>query len=181
MDRQLIDYLPLFLQEYREYKAILNDASQPEIDKLWGEARNNLAEWFVSTATIKGILRYEKLLHIAPLATDTLEMRRFRVLTRLGETLPYTLRALENMLETLCGTGNYNVLLDNNVYTIYIGIGLIAKSNFDDVNTLLRRIIPANLIINLFLQYNQYSTLARFTHAQLRAFTHKQLREDVIT
>ena len=52
---------------------------------------------------------------------------------------------------------------------------------FDEVDKLVRRMAPANLIITVELRYNQHLTLAKFTHAQLSQYTHKELREEVIS
>jgi len=45
----------------------------------------------------------------------------------------------------------------------------------------LQRVIPANMIIDLRLIYNQHLTLKQFTHAHLQTYTHNQLRNEVIS
>ncbi len=57
-------------------------------------------------------------------------------------------------------------------YTLTVKVALSAKSNFDDVDDLVRRIAPANLVIIVELKYNQYETLSKFTHRQLANYTH---------
>lgn len=60
-----------------------------------------------------------------------------------------------------------------------IRVMLKVKQNYDDVETLLNRIVPENLVLDLSLMYNQHQTLAAFTHAQLAAYTHYFLRNEV--
>lgn len=179
MDRNLIDYLPQVLKEVRELKLIFQ-SEQTEIADLWGSIDNALNDQFVIDATEYGVSRWEKILGIIPKATETLDARKFRILTRSNEQLPYTIRTLKQQLEALYGKDDYSVELYNDVYTIEVKVNLIAKNNFDDVAALLHRVIPANMIIDLKLIYNQQSTLSQFTHGQLQAYTHNQLRSEVL-
>ena len=180
MDRQLIDYLPGIIREIREYKAIM-DAEQPEMVNTWTAIEDTLDNLFVMHTNEMGIERWEKLLEIIPQATRTLADRQFLVLARIGVQLPYTLKRLHEQLTALCGQEGYSVTLQNTVYTIEVKVNLIAKNSFNDVDALLQRVIPANLVIDLKLIYNQHMTLAGFTHAQLGAHTHHHIRNEVLT
>lgn len=124
--------------------------------------------------------RWEKLLGIIPKGTETLEERRFKILTRLNERLPYTLPQLKNILETLCSAGNYSAEVMEGTYQLVVKIGLAAKSSFSDVEALLERVVPRNMIVNLLQLYNTYAEIGRFTHGQLAAYTHNQLRNEVM-
>lgn len=179
MDRNLIDYIPQVLTDVREFKALM-EAEQPEIIDLWTALENALKDNFVDDATENGVLRLEKILKIVPKATDNFMDRKFRILARFNEQLPYTLRALQERLTTLCGSDGYTLELLNNTYTLKVRIELVVKGQYDAVDNLLRRITPANLVIDLDLRYNQNATLKNFTHAQLAAYTHFQLRNEVI-
>lgn len=75
--------------------------------------------------------------------TDTLDDRRFRVLTRLNEELPYTLPQLRVILESLCGAGNYSA--DVADYTLLVKVGVAAKKNFQDVQTFAEKSCPSQL------------------------------------
>lgn len=180
MDRNLIDYLPQVLKEVRELKLLLQ-SEQVEIANLWGSIDNALNDQFVIDATEYGVERWEKILGIIPKATEPLDARKFRILTRLNEQLPYTMRSLKQQLEALCGKDGYSIELYNDTYTIEVKVNLIAKSNFDDVDALLQRVVPANMVIDLSLLYNQHLTLGQFTHSQLGQHTHYDLRNEVIS
>lgn len=180
MDRLLIDYLPDAIGRMREIRMVMAE-EQPELEAVWQGAQGALNDQFVQSATANGVARWERILHIAPKGTEDLDARKFRILTRLNEQLPYTTRTLEGQLMTLCGEDGYSVEVRGAEYTLIIRIALTAKSNFEDVEKLLHRVVPANMLIDLALKYNQYLTLKSFTHAQLARYTHKELRNEVLT
>lgn len=179
MDRQLLDYFPQILKEFREVQAIAG-TEQPEAEQMWDALQAVLNDQFVLDATENGVRRWEGILKIIPKATASLYDRRFLILARLSEELPYSLRMLMRQMESLCGKTGYTIQRKNKEYTLVVRIALTARSNYDDVNNMLQRMIPANMIIDLSLLYNQHKTLGSFTHRQLSAYTHNQLRNEVL-
>lgn len=179
MDRKMIDYYPRVLQLVQEVIG-MSDGQQEGFDELWDNLGTAMDNQFLSTATEYGIARWEGVLDISPRGGDTLEDRRFRVKARVNEQLPYTVRVLEQKLVTLCGEDGYSITFNHGAYTLTVKVALSAKSNFDDVDDLVRRIAPANLVIIVELKYNQYETLSKFTHGQLANYTHDQLRNEVL-
>lgn len=180
MDRQLIDYLPQVLKEVREYKAIM-EAEQPEISDLWDELDSALNEQFLSTMTEYGVSKWEDILNIVPQATRTLEERKFLVLVRLSEGVPYTVRSLAQKLASLCGEDNYTIELNAATYSLTVEIALVARNSFDDAESLVYRMSPANLVITVTLKYNRYETLDDYTHTDLASYTHDYLRNEVLS
>lgn len=128
----------------------------------------------------QGADRYEKMLKLNAPATDTIETRRFRILTRYQEQAPYTYRVLKQLMDSLLGEGQYEVKRDVAAKTLSVKIELTVKGMFDAVVIMLERITPQNMALTVQLRYNQHSTLARFTHAQLSSYMHQQLREEVL-
>jgi uncharacterized protein YmfQ (DUF2313 family) len=179
-DRNLIDYLPHVIRQVREYKAIM-ETEQPEMVTVWQAVEDALNDQFINDATVNGVSRWEKILGIVPKATETLSARKFTILTRVNEQLPYTFRTLNEQLKSLCGKDGYSINLENELYTLHVQVNLVAKSNYNDVDALLKRIVPANMIIVLSLKYNQHETLAQYTHSYLNQFTQYQLRNEVLT
>ena len=179
-ERSLIKYLPEFLRDIREYKAIQTDAVEPEIVDLFQATEDALNDQFVESASEQGVSRYEKIVGIVPKATYSLEDRKFSILTRMNEHAPYTLTSLKQKLENLCGKDNYSVEEDVNHYTLKVRIALTARNNYNDVAVMLEKIVPANMIIDLSLMYNQHYVWGAYTHEQLKAYTHYQLRNEVI-
>lgn len=178
-NRPLIDYLPPVLRDVREYQALMA-GEEPEIALLWQNAQSALDDQFVSSATENGVRRWERILNIVPKATFTLEERKFTILTRLAEQLPYTVTMLKRMLSELCGPNGFTVDLNAGEYTLNVKVALTAVNNFNDVNLLLFRVCPANLIINLLIEFNQHFKLKPFTHGELAQKTHYMIRNEVI-
>lgn len=177
-NRQLLDYLPHFMQEYYEMRKIM-ETEQVEIDNLWLEAENALADQFILEASEKGVKRWESMLEVSPKDTDTLDERKFRILTKLNQELPYTLRKLQMALTNLCGADGFTINLQAAEYHIEVKLAVGNHSNYSEVVNILKRMIPANLTQFVQLMYNPHNTFTNFTHAQLAAYTHEQLRNEV--
>lgn len=179
-DRKLIDYLPQFMQGYREMATIM-ETEQFEIDRLWLEAENALSDQFILEATENGVKRWESMLGISPKDTDTLDERKFRILTKLNQELPYTLRKLEQALTNLCGNGMFSVDVSAAEYHVEIKLGLVNKNSYQEVVDVLKKMIPANMTQWVQIMYNNHNVLTQFTHGKMTAYTHEQLRSEVFT
>ena len=90
-DRFLIDYLPQYMQDYLEIANIMG-TEQPEIDKLWGSIEAAFSDQFIMDASAYGVARWESMLKISPKDTDTLDERKFRILSRLNQEQRFRLR-----------------------------------------------------------------------------------------
>ena len=182
MDREinLLEYLPGVLREVKEFKA-LSAAENPETIKLWEELENVLDDQFVNESTLNGVKRWESILGIKALDTDLLSDRKFRILSRLNEQLPYTYKNLDAQLALLCGANGYKLILDNSAYALTVKVALTAKKKFTEVGNLLDRVVPCNIVISLLLLYNQHLTLKQFTYSHLSQYTYGGLREEVLS
>lgn len=176
----LMKYIPPTLQEIKELQAAYIGQAVG-ITLYEQEAARQYDNQFIESLDEEGVQRHEKILSIKPRATDSLEDRRFRILARYNEQLPYTIRRLYQQLIALCGEGGFSLNRNTAEKKITVKVALTAKNNFTDVGKLMDKEIPQNMIIDLSLLYNQHSTLAQFTHSQLATFTHDQLRNEVIT
>lgn len=179
MRKQLQDYLPPILLKTYEFP-LLCDTEQPEFDRLNAAADDVLDAQFLSTAGERGIARYEKIFGITPMDTDTLDERRFKVLTKINTQLPFSVRRLRQQLATLCGDDGYKLEVNGGKYTLSVKVALTAKRNQQAVEELLADIVPANMVCTTSLLYNQHADLTRFTHAQLALLTHFAIREEVL-
>lgn len=179
MRKKLQDYLPPILLRTYELP-LLCDTEQPEIDRLHDAADAVLDAQFLSTAGEYAISRYERIFGVVPQDTDTLDERRFKVLTRINTQLPFSVRRLRQQLATLCGADGYKLEVNGGVYTLTVKVALTAKRNQQAVEELLADIVPANMVCTTSLLYNQHADLTRFTHAQLALLTHFEIREEVL-
>lgn len=179
MRKKLQDYLPPILLKTYEFP-LLCETEQPEIDRLHDAADAVLDAQFLSTAGEYAIQRYEKIFGVVPQDTDTLDERRFKVLTRINTQLPFSVRRLRQQLATLCGEDGYKLEVGGGKYTLSVKVALTAKRNQQAVEELLADIVPANMVCTTSLLYNQHADLTRFTHAQLALLTHFEIREEVL-
>lgn len=177
-NRKLIDYLPGFMQEYAEMRELM-DAQQPDADAFNDGVSRVWANQFISDADDYGVNRWEKMLGITPKATDTLDERKFRILSWWTSELPYTSRKLEEHLSELCGVDNYKVTIDNKNYRITIKLGLSNQTNYDDVVEMVERIVPANMERYVQIMFNSHNVWAVYTHEQMATRTHELLRTEV--
>jgi hypothetical protein len=178
-NRLLIDYLPPYMQEYTEMREIMN-AEQPEFDSLWSACERVLADQFILDATEYGVMRWESMLKITPKGTDSLDVRKFRILTRLNQELPYTMTKLKEALTTLCGADGFSIDLQADKYHIDVKLALGHHSSYQAVVDLLNKMIPANLTQYVKVMYNTNSMVKKlYRHMDLTAFTHNQIRSEV--
>lgn len=174
MDRQMIDYLPEPLRDIREYKAIMR-VEQPECEKGWACVEYALQESFLMTATDYGLSRWETMLKISPKAGETLDERRFRILSLISSILPYTYRQLEELLKNLCGAGRYKIELNSRAYTIKVTVETEYKHHYPAVTDLLYRIIPANMVLYSGL----YAQARKTIYVYAEVATHKHYKTEV--
>lgn len=175
----LISYLPEYMQTYKEIREALL-AQQPEIQKLEDTTENIQNNQFILYANEQGIERFEALLGVKAVDDDSLENRKFRVLSLWNNYIPYTTQVLHGKLETICGKDGYKLKVINEQYKVVVRVALKSKKNFKMVEEMLNIVLPANMIIDLSLLYNQHSTLLKYTHAQLKGKTHREVREEVL-
>ena len=177
MDRlniDILDYLPDVIKDVTEYQEIAN-AENPTINSLWENHRKTFNNQFINTLDEQGCTRWEKMLDITPKGTATVEDRRLAILARINTSLPYTYRQLENFLRNICAD-DYTMTLDNENYTLTVLLSLSRQNQFDEVSNLLAKVIPANLIFNVSLKYNQYKIIKPYRYRLLVNYTCHEIR-----
>ena len=143
----IIKYLPFFMQEYLEMQEITK-TEDIEFNWLIESLIKMLDNQFITTCDEDGIARFEQLLQIIPYSNDSLEQRINRVLVLWNNKVPYTMKTLKQMLETLCGSNGYQVILNNNAYELLINTYFNDTNTLKALNDMLNRVVPANLTIN---------------------------------
>nr|DAY31745.1 MAG TPA: tail protein [Caudoviricetes sp.] len=143
----LLSYLPQFMQEYREIRNIMA-SEEPELRLLWELLRKVFNNQFIQYCDEEGISKFEEMLGLHRYENDTLEIRIFRVLTYWNDQIPYTWRVLVNRMDQLCGTGNYELRANFNAYELGITTKFDDAKKYDELNNMLKTILPANLGFN---------------------------------
>lgn len=142
----LIDYLPPFLQGYREMQAIMT-AENPEFQAVSDEGQVVLDNTFILYCNEDGIARFERMLGIYPLPSDPLEARQSRVLTRWNDTVPYTMKSFISKLASLQGNNNIQITIYNDQYKIKVVTHLEKQGQQDDLAYLFKTVLPCNLVV----------------------------------
>lgn len=146
MDRKLIEYLPEYLREYKEEKALLS-AIEPEFNQIWGVSRNMLKEAFVLTEGEYGAGRWESILALRPKDTDSLESRNLRILAKINEMPPYTMVTLRRFLDSVVGKDFYEIVCYEEEYVLTLSIDLEYVGKMPQVRQYVEEFTPANLIL----------------------------------
>lgn len=179
MDRKLLDYLPDALRPYRELRAI-TAGQQVLFEDLWQSLNRALDNQFLVTADDYALGRWEGILGIYPRGTETLDERRARIMARLCEQLPFTLRTLRSQLEALCGAGGFTIELFSGNNALRVRAPLVFRHYKEDMEQLLKRVVPSAIWIDFDLERNPHRKLGAFTHASLAQYTHDDLENEVI-
>lgn len=158
MSKPLKDYLPPVLLTTCEFP-LLCYGEQPEFDALVSGVTEVLDAQFVMTAPLRGIERYEMIFGLSAKDTDTLDERRARILAKMNRSLPYTIRRLRQMLESLCGTNGYQVDLYHDAYRMVVSLLDSVEGNQDAVAELLRGVMPANILWEIHIQSSHTTAL----------------------
>ena len=162
--------IPPVIENIEEIKAIY-DAEEKVGQQLENEIRDRDLDTCIRTSTEYGIARREKILKIQPQDTDSLEDRKFRVLTKWYDDCPYTNQDLINRLDNLLGNGNYTLVILPETMELKCLVELTRKQMYNDFEQLLEEIVPLNMTIDIGLRYNQHDTLHGFTHDYLHTYT----------
>lgn len=144
----LAEYLPPFLREYKEIKAI-TEAENPEFARLYAEAEKVLRNEFIDTADEEGMARFEKLLGILPSKDDTLESRRARVYSRWFTELPYTLKMFVGRLAQMSGGTEFSVTEDYEHYRVRVETCFELFGQVDELERLVELMFPCNIIADV--------------------------------
>lgn len=175
----LSEYLPEVLKNIWELDTIMR-VETSAVQALWQACENCMNDQFISEATENGIARREKMLDITPYATDTLDDRRFRLLARYNENMPYTRRSLANLLASLCGENGYELTVVTAKFTVGVKVALTAKKQEDSVRELLERILPYNMVFTVELLYNTWEKARPYIWGALSNITWKEMKEEVL-
>lgn len=170
-------YQPEIVRDYREFRFIA-ETENPELIHVWDALDGIFFDQFIETLTNNGCKRWEQILAIAVSAADTLEERRARIKARINETLPYTYRMLQQILNSICGEDGYTMKLLHEKYTLLVRIELGKKKRYAYIKETLDRILPANLLLDISIHYNEHKKVARYRNSLLSKYTHREIREE---
>lgn len=174
----LSECLPQVLRRIREMMRIC-EIEQSVCDRLAEDMEQALLEQYVSRAGAGGIERWEKLLGIVPPKDAAVAERRRVVQLRLSEQLPFTLPRLREMLSGVVSEDEYILELMPDEYCLRVRLALSGKGSLNEIKEVLRRVVPANILLDMMLLYNTHGIVGGKTHGELAALSHREIREEV--
>ncbi|ASS76807.1 phage portal protein [Tumebacillus algifaecis] len=143
---KLMNYLPPFYSEIKDFTELMS-TEEVEVNALRAAIDRLLDDQFVMTASERSIKRREQMLGIqADPATESLEFRRLRLINRYSTKPPFTIRFLQERLNSLVGPGRATVDVDPRNFVLSIAADIDNASIFKEVEHTVRTTIPANLV-----------------------------------
>lgn len=143
-----IEYLPGYLQEVQEYKA-LGEAADPLAEEEFAYIRQQYHNQLIETADERTIERWEAVLRL-PYSGYDLPTRRQRILLRWQSRLAITEKKLKEILEGLTGA-ECRIILDRPRYSMAIKIYEhdFSRVNLELIRAEVYRLKPANLTMEI--------------------------------
>lgn len=145
-------YYPNVIANADEFKQ-LSILENEEFKSIWEVLFKWFKNRFVSEADLEGVQRWEQMLKIIPSKESTLEDRKHFILMRINTILPYTIRRLQQILNAVYGD-DFATVSTNKKYELWVDIDNRIILKTPGMRTLLRAIIPANLIIKILQELN---------------------------
>lgn len=145
MATNLIEWVHDDIREFRQVQELFK-SSNPEFDfiyDVWLKWHENMRP---QTSDKDGILRWEDLLDITPLPGETLEDRRFRVISRLNTRLPFTEIQLRKMLDGIVGWDNFELQVKD--LELWLYLTLQTPTTMDTIVDMLISVVPENIIFH---------------------------------
>lgn len=145
----LLSYWMPLIKKIKEFKEIAK-TEEPELRYILEAIDRTLANMFIETADEYGIKRFEDMMGLYPEEGDSLETRRFNVLIKWNDKVPYTDKELYNRLLSLCGSADKFTLEEHYTeYWLKVVTHLGITGSFDAVAKLLEEMLPCNLVLDL--------------------------------
>jgi hypothetical protein len=173
----ILHYFPEHIKEIPEFQAIAK-ADDRELKLIWDALDAYQSNISISTMDENQCSYYERILKITALDTDTLVERRDRIKGLLNSNLPYTEKKFREILDGLLGEGKYILEVTPSKYTLSLGLKLASARYLEYVNELVEKIVPANLIRKVFIQYNIWKSFKSRTWNDMTKYTWNTVLSD---
>lgn len=143
-DIDLMILLPKYFQEIYEFQEIMSteEIELKEFFLILQQVWNNL---FLQTMDENTIEYHEDLLGLTPDPSDSLELRRWRVIQRYLRRPPFTLGILHEQLNNLLGLGAYTLTVDYANKTVTLDFINVEESLRLEAIAILITLPPAHL------------------------------------
>lgn len=172
-----IQYLPLHIAEIEEFEKIAKIYDKYLI-LVWQSLKREELNRVLPTMDENECSYWEELLHIVVNPADTLEDRVNRIRGYHVSDLPYTFNKLDEVLKVVCGVNNYKLKVDNSKYLVDCGVKLVSISMIEVVADLIRKRVPANMIVNVYALFNRWERFKTMQWSELTTSTWNSFYSD---
>ena len=166
MENRYNNYLPDTVRELQEFQKL--GEIEGAILEETAEAKDELVDnQWILTARRSGLLRLAKMMGFLGAEKMETEELREELLYRWNSRSPYTYFHLQDWLNGCLGEGKYRVNLEQEKYRLQLVLELSVKEKQNFLEKHLRKIVPANLILDVDLNVNTYGDLEVMTYGQM--------------
>ena len=182
MENRYLYYLPNTVRELQEFQKLseIEGIVLSEAVLAKDAVVNN--QWIL-TAEKSGLLRLARMMGLHGAEVMETERLREEILFRWNSRSPYTLFHLQDWLDGCLGADSYTVKVQQEKYLMQLVLELWVKEKKEFLEKHLRRIIPANLMLEVKLNANTYGKLQVMTHGQMKElkWKHGQIGLEVLS
>lgn len=143
---RIMQYWPELYHEITDFKE-LAATEHEEIQRMEAAIERQFNDQFVLTSSEQAVKRREKMLGIqADPSAESLEFRKKRILNRYQTKPPFTIRYLQQQLDSLLGQGRAITSVDIENFILTVTTSIDDANLFREMEYTIRFIKPANLV-----------------------------------
>lgn len=171
-------YIPAVLSDFMQFQKLAEIESPILEEEATDKKRVEDNQWIL-TAQRDGLLRRAGFMGLPLLQGEDTESLRERVLSYWNRRSPYVYFMVCDWLDTFCGTDGYYIEMRYGEYTLYILLSLREQNKKGAIFEWLRYMIPANILLDIQLDFNTHGRLRRLRHGDIKqkALCHRKVRE----
>lgn len=160
-------YLPDMIGGLREFQK-LAEIEGPILAEEAAAKEALVHNQWILTAERHGLLRLAKIMGFLGAEALETETLRQEILYRWNSRSPYTWFHLLDWLDICCGERKYTATLEREKYFLHVILELSIKDKREFLRKQLRKIIPANLTLQVDLNTNTHGKVGIMTHGQMK-------------
>lgn len=167
-ENRYIAYLPDTVKELQEFQR-LSSIESVFLEEEAAARDAVVGNQWILTAERNGLLRLAKIMNLS--GTDIMETETLRqeLLFRWSSRSPYTYFHLQDWLDGCLGEGDCLIDLQRENYLLRVILELRAMEKKEFLEKHIRKIIPANLVLQVILNTNTHRKLSILSHGQMNA------------
>ena len=160
-------YIPGVLSDFMQFQK-LAEIESPILEEEAREKKRVEDNQWILTSQRDGLLRRAGFMGLPLLQGEDTEALRERVLSYWNRRTPYVYFMVCDWLDAFCGTDGYHIEMQYGTYRLYILLSLREKNKKDDIFQWLRYMIPANILLDIELDFNRHSRLRGLRHGDMK-------------